>query len=323
MSTPPYGFRVVGGKTAERRLVDHRAALAAYAACDPRAEVEREAFLSHFAFPVEFRRHLEAERSERGYTGPCGADWLYWDVDCPGDMKAALRDARRLAGAILERYRELDDDGLLIFLSGGKGLHIGVPTALWRPDPSPRFHDVARRFASAHAERAGVIADATIYSKTRLFRAPNSRHPSGRYKRRFTLDELTFLSADAILTLAVEPAPFDLPTPAVTSATAAADWLEAAQAVERRAVERRAAAGTPRLNATTLDFIRDGAPDGERATRLFRAAANLGEFDCPPGLAHALLNEAALDSGLTPSETRRQIDTGLAHARQQQEGGTA
>jgi hypothetical protein len=325
MSTLPYGFRVVGGKTAERRLVDHRAALAAYAACDPRAEVEREAFLSHFAFPVEFRRHLEAERSERGYTGPCGADWLYWDVDRPGDLAAALRDARGLAGAILERYRELDDDDLLIFLSGGKGLHVGVPTALWRPDPSPQFHDVARRFALAHAERAGVVADPTIYSKTRLFRAPNSRHPSGRYKRRLMLDELTYLSADAILALAVEPAPFDLPTPAVPSATAAADWLEAARAVERRAFERREAAaeGTPRLNATTLDFIRDGAPDGERATRLFRAAANLGEFDCPPALAHALLSEAALDSGLTPSETRRQIDTGLAHARRQQEGGAA
>ena len=37
--------------------------------------------------------------------------------------------------------------------------------------------------------------------------------------------------------------------------------------------------------------------------------------------AHALLTEAALDSGLTPSETKRQIDSGLTHARRQREGG--
>jgi hypothetical protein len=324
MTTTPcgFGFRVLRSKWGERRLIDHQRALVAYCSCDPRAEVEREAYLSHFAFGVEFREHLERERSEKGYSGPCGADWLYWDIDRPGDLGAALRDARRLAGAILERYRDLDEDDLLIFLSGGKGVHVGVPTSLWRPEPSPRFNDVAKRFCLNLAEWAGVAADPTIYSKTRLFRAPNSRHPSGRYKRRLSLDELTHLKPDAILALAVEPAPFDLPTPSVTSATAAADWLEASRAVERRTVERRAAGadGIPTLNALTLDLIRDGAPDGERATRLFRAAANLGELDCPAALAHALLTEAALDSGLTPSETRRQIESGLAHARRQREG---
>jgi hypothetical protein len=55
----------------------------------------------------------------------------------------------------------------------------------------------------------------------------------------------------------------------------------------------------------------------------FQAAANPGEFGCPAELAHALLTGAALDSGLTPSETRRQIDCGLAHARRQREGGNA
>jgi hypothetical protein len=41
---------------------------------------------------------------------------------------------------------------------------------------------------------------------------------------------------------------------------------------------------------------------------------------CPPPLAHALLTEAALDSGLPPSEVRRQIDCGLEHSRQAQGG---
>ena len=79
----------------------------------------------------------------------------------------------------------------------------------------------------------------------------------------------------------------------------------------------RAVAGVSsaeRLNRDTLEFIRAGADDGERHTRLFRAAANLKEFNAPPKLVHALLTEAALDSGLSPSEVRRQIDCGIAHA---------
>jgi hypothetical protein len=72
-----------------------------------------------------------------------------------------------------------------------------------------------------------------------------------------------------------------------------------------------------------MAFSREGTVDGERATSLSRAAANLAELECPADLAHALLTEAALDSGLTPSETRRQIDCGLAHGQRQREGGDA
>lgn len=50
---------------------------------------------------------------------------------------------------------------------------------------------------------------------------------------------------------------------------------------------------------------------GDRHRLLFSAAANLAEFGCPPALAHELLTESALDSGLPPKEVRRQIDCGL------------
>jgi hypothetical protein len=46
---------------------------------------------------------------------------------------------------------------------------------------------------------------------------------------------------------------------------------------------------------------------------LFSAAANLAELGCSFDLASALLSEAALDSGLSPSEVRRQIECGLNH----------
>ena len=83
----------------------------------------------------------------------------------------------------------------------------------------------------------------------------------------------------------------------------------------------------PRLSAFLRRFIRDGELDADRrAVSTFRAAAELAElheavgFD---GLAHALLAEAALDSGLTPSEAKRQIDCGLAHGRRQTGRGRA
>ena len=57
-----------------------------------------------------------------------------------------------------------------------------------------------------------------------------------------------------------------------------------------------------------------GAGAGDRHRLLFSAAANLGESGCPVELAHELLREAALDSGLSPSETKRQIDCGLKHS---------
>jgi hypothetical protein len=326
MSTDAYGFRVVGHLAGQRRLVDWRAAFAAYCSCDDRARIDREAYLSHFVFGADLAEHLERTGSEAGFTGPCGADWLFWDIDRAGDMGRAISDARRLAGAILDRYRELDDDALLVFVSGGKGLHIGIPTATWGPTPSPRFHETAKRFALAHAERAGIVLDGTVYSKGRLFRAPNSRHPKTKlHKRRLALDELMHLQPAALAGLARHPEPFRIPSPTGPSPTAVADWLEAGRVVERRADDRRAAYrdGGAKLTATTLAFIRDGAPDGERAVRTFQAAANLGEFDCPPELAHALLTDAALDSGLTPSEVKRQIDSGLAHARRQREGGAA
>jgi hypothetical protein len=276
--------------------------------------------LSHFTFGRDFHEYLTETGSEAGYNGPCGADWLHWDIDRGDDLDAALSAARRLAAAILDRYRELNDDDILIFLSGRKGFHVAVPTSLWGAAPSARLHVTARRFALAHAQRAGVTIDPLIYSRCRLFRSPNSRHPrTGLHKRRIAIEELMCLSVDGIVELARRPEPFALPTIAAMSPAAAADWADAAGTVERRAVERRTTYRDRRLTKTTMMFIREGAPDGERATSLFRAAANLAELGCPDSLAHALVTDAALDSGLTPSETRRQIDCGLAHGRQPKE----
>jgi hypothetical protein len=326
-TTTPYGFRVVGHRAERRRLVDHAAAFAAYAECDTRAELDREAYLSAFVYPDDFRRHLERDLSEAGYNGPCGASWLWWDIDRPGDLRGALRDSRRLVGVALDRYRELDEDDPLIFLSGGKGVHVGIP-AVWHPEPSPGFNAVAKRFCLDLAEAAGVVVDPMIYTKTRLFRCPNSKHTSGLYKRRLSLDELTHLKPEAVVALARRPEPFDIPAGPALCLQAADDWCKARRAVESRAGRHAGPRdGPPRLSPFARRFIRDGElDDHKREVSTFRVAAELAEVYLSGGidrLVFALLEESALDSGLAPSEVKHAIEGGLAHARRQREGGAS
>ncbi len=316
MTAPRFGFRIVGPCTEPRRLIDWTAAFRGYSQCDERAETQREAYLSAFTFDGDFRRHFEATGSTRGFRGVCGAPWVWWDVDAPDDLHRATETARRLAVAVTDRYG-IDDDDVLVFYSGSKGFHVGIPTELWQPEPSRTFNRTARRFAEHIAELAGVSIDGGVYDRVRAFRAPNSRHAkTGRYKRQLSVDELMHLSTTAILKLAEHPEPFDIPEPTHQSGQAAADWQAAVEHVEREDEakrQRRADNGdTAKLNRLTLQFVRDGAGTGDRHRLLYSAARNLAEFGCPPALAHALLTGAGLDSGLPPSDVKRQIDCGLA-----------
>jgi hypothetical protein len=315
MHQAPYGFRIVGSCSETRRLVDATAALSGYAECVEQAELTNEGYLSAFQFGDEFRRHLEMTGSTKGYKGPCWSPWLWWDIDRKDDIEAAARAARRLASFLVDRYR-IDGDELLVFYSGSKGFHVGLPSSLWRPESAVTFNRQSRQFAEQAAERAGIEIDVGVYDKVRAFRAPNSRHPkTGRHKRRLSFDELLHLKVPAILDLATAPEPFDIPEPPSSNDEAVADWIEAAKCVERKATahrERRTKSnGVATLNRVTLGFICDGATKGDRHRLLYSAAANLAEFGCPAALAHGLLTESALDSGLTPQEVRRQIECGL------------
>ncbi|NLX12452.1 MAG: DNA primase [Phycisphaerales bacterium] len=320
MISCPYGFRVLDSKAGKRILINYGAALAGYAACEEKAEPHREAYLSAFVYDDDFRWHLQTTGSTRDFKGRCWSQWLWFDLDREGDLQGVLNETRQLAMGLVERYR-LDENNLLLFFSGAKGFHVGLPTGLWAPESSTTFHRVARRMAERRAEETGVIIDAGVYDKVRLFRAPNSRHPkTGLYKRQLSFDELMNLKIEAIRKLAEQPEPFELPASAQRNDLATTDWLGAMQQVEQQIQarqQRQAVNDRPTLNRLTLEFIQNGAKKGDRHRLLFSAAKNLAEFDCPSVLAHALLSESALDSGLSPSDVRRQIDCGLTH----QEGG--
>ena len=221
-----------------RRLVDAAAAFAGYAACDSAPSAGSEAYLSAFLFAAEFADHLKATGSTKGYAGPCWSAWLWWDLDSD-ELAHAHADARALAAFLVARYN-VEPGEPLLFFSGSKGFHIGLPTSLWLPAPSSAFAKTARRFAEHVAELAAVTIDSGVYDKVRAFRAPNGRHPkTGLHKRRLTFDELLGPLA-AIVELAAKPAPFDVPQVTRTSEAAAADW-QAATALVASEGEAKAA----------------------------------------------------------------------------------
>ncbi len=311
-----FGFRIVGDCHNERRLVNADAAFVAHAECDPKAELQSECYLSAFCFDDDFAKQLNATGTTKGFLGSTWSPWLWFDIDRE-DIDNATVDARRLVASLLERF-SIAGDELLLFYSGSKGYHVGLPTSLWMPSPSNAFHLYCRKVAESIATVSNVAIDSGVYDRVRAFRAPNSRHPkTSRHKRFLELDELMSLRTSRIIELAFEPMPFELPTTPKACRRAMQDWQAAVASVDAEqsnAIERRQAGGdSSTLNRSTKEFMHDGATNGDRHRRLFSAAANLAEFGCSFELAWALLSESALDSGLSPSEVRRQIECGLNH----------
>jgi hypothetical protein len=312
-ATLPLAYRVVGPLSGVRHVVVATAAFAGYAACDPRANVDREGHLSVFSFGPDFQHWLEGTGSTKGFDGLCWAAWIWFDLDRQGNLDGALQDANRLTEAI-HRDFGVPEPAMLALFSGAKGLHIGLPTSLWCPPSSLMFDRIARRFAEEIAARAGVTIDKGIYHKTASLRAPNSRHPkSGRHKRHIELRDLARLTGDDLLDRAAKPAPFDFPRVDCRNDLLKECWDAAHVAVESSDLTLALGQGKSRsrLNRLTMDFICSGGIDVDSGSRLFSAAANLGEFGCPGDLAHALLFEAARDRGLSPSEILHHINSGL------------
>ena len=312
------GFRLVGGVRNDRRLVESVTAFNAYCAMDSRAEVERVAYLSAFSFGTDFKTHLSSSGSTSGFVGQTWSPILRFDIDGPtkdiAGLTSALEQCRKMLSGLLDRY-DLNDQKLLVSFSGSKGFHIGLPSALWNPDPAIDFHLHCRRFAESLAAMFDVSIDSSVYDRVRAFRAPNSRHPStGLHKRRLTVSETLTLTPVEIIELARRPVPFEFDPTCQTNDLAVADWQEA---LVPAATDQKYRIGIEQLslNRMTLDFIREGALTGDRHRRLFSAAANLSEFGCSQQLAEALLTEAALDCGLPPAAVKRQIKTGLEHGR--------
>jgi len=301
-------------------------AFAAYCRCDGKANVGQEAYLSAFQFGDDFAEHLARTGSPKGYAGSTWSPFVWLDVDrdeAAGGVARALADTKRLVDTLDERFGVAR--GVLVpFVSGGKGMHLGIPTALWSPLASLDFHAIARQFAETIAAAAGVAVDAGVFDRARAFRAPNSRHPkTGLHKRYVPVDVLDAVSVNGVLSMARTPEPFDVPS---TDGVESADMLVSVWEQAARAVAEKAAAAERRrhdvasgdragsVNTLTRRLLTGEVEVGDRHRLLYSASANLAELGCPLSAVRALLTEPALDLGLPPKDVARQIECGHAAA---------
>jgi hypothetical protein len=321
-----YGLHVVGPTHSRRQPVEWVPLLIAAASVTPPFDPTREQYASAFHYDRSMLAHLKANGgSSAGFAGPVWSMVLRFDLDAAGDLAPAITAGRRLTTTLLQRYTSLDEGDMEIFYSGGRSIHVELPLP-HRPEPGQMFHRVCRKLATRLAQLAGLDAmsgvkfDQGNYDCVRPWRIVNSRHAkTGLHKVKLSYEELMHLTPGGIRTLAVGPRPFLAIDPtAVPEPQLQRDWEQAAEAVAReylakaaRRIEDAAAGGPDRLNRATLDFIANGAANGDRHRLLYSASRNLAEFGCPARLAFALLMPAALDAGLAPGDATRQIECGL------------
>ena len=269
----PYAFGIWGGLSGKRWLVENpRLTAYSFARCDDEL-CDTESYLSVFRYPSEFADYLALHGTTKGYDGSVGGEWLWIDID-NNELEQARKDAIALIENADRRYSVRFGD-MLIFFSGSKGFHIGLPLS-WSPEPSRDFNRVARSVAERLAGE--VVIDKSIYDKVRAFRSPNSRHPkSGLHKIRLSYEELREWSIERIKREARRPRQFDYPIDCPIAEPLRMLWSEEASKPTAPSVKRTQHNEVgdkidlpDRLNRQTIDFIRNGAGIGDRHRLLFR-----------------------------------------------------
>jgi hypothetical protein len=281
-------------------------------------------YLSGFTFPErQFREHF-AVHGRKDWTGPCGTFLLRWDVDRQDDVAAALVDARRLVSYLVDHYA-LDEDVVLVGLSGSKGYHIEIP---FGPiEPADHVPGTLRLFCQRVVDELKLDTfDVGNYDRTRLWRCWNSRHErTGRFKRRLDLDELLHLNHERHSEMAREERAFEPPGP-VCSETLNADWQAALAAAQTERQQHRtedARHYNGVLTEGAWRFVTGLATQPGRHDGCVHAAAVLARAGCPKGLTFDLLSRAANSCGMTRDYGRldvlRAIENGWRRGRDELE----
>lgn len=292
-------------KNAKYTAISFPKAFPAFLMCESSAQIHGSAYIGMFQYGSEFKTHMDAKFSSiRGYCGDAFTSWIWFDIDFSevrGGLPAALDACRRLVEYLISQG--VPSACLLIFFSGSKGFHVGIPSNMWNPKPSPIFHKYVRGFCSSIAEAAGACIDTGVYSRLRSLRAPNTIHPKTELRKRpFDVEEILSLQLDGIQDLARKPRPKELPVfdgqPIPTFVSLWEKAVKDADVLPVRSVagNRLHFSGPRKIFASTLEFVRFGEEKGARNISLFNAACNLLECGVPPEVVIDLLTIPALDS---------------------------
>jgi hypothetical protein len=324
-----HGFLSVGNVGSPRVVVDWRSAFAALCEGTDGSLLGQASFLSAYAFGPGFPEYaVSADGAKKagsvaGYSGVAYSPLLPFDIDretedgAP-DLERARRDTLRLCEALASRGVPVAE--ALVFFSGNRGFHVLVPAGRFDARPSKGFAAIAGRVCKHIADDVGVILDHHMYSRLQPMRSPNSRHEkSGRFKVRLTVEELATLPISDITLLAGQPRPFTTPPMVSEPIAGLVDlWREAERENQTAAAARSqpvlSANGFSGITKETWDFLINGAREGERADRTFKAAANLCDFTSVEELITALMARPTAICGLPPAEADGHIASAIRRA---------
>lgn len=138
------------------------------------------------------------------YVGPMLSGFLL-DFDDAENPEKARKEAVIIVKEIVRRYR-IPEESVGICFSGGKGFHIVLNRRIFNVEPSGLLPQVWKSMAEELLNQCRLrTLDVGIYDCRRLWRLPNSKHPSGYYKIHITKSELENLSMEKIREQATKP----------------------------------------------------------------------------------------------------------------------
>lgn len=313
------GVIVRGHPSGTRKVCPWDEAFSIYLSGD--ATSDDECYLSAFCYPrADYIAHVR-QHGFKEYTGLVWARYIPLDFDSEENPASAIEAAQRLL-CYIEAKASGDLDAVIVTYSGGKGCHVRLPIGGLHTAPGPDFPRICKGFAALLCHDARVSHhDSKIYDGARLIRMPNSRHgKTGRLCVPIPPGDFVKMDAGAVIRLGDGGRRDGMPSRPYSDTWCSWElqpyWDRAADFVARKAAAVPGN-GSERdsLNRATMEFVRDGAANGERHNRLFQAAANLGEFGASEKLAAALLMEPARDSGLPLKEVTDTIAAGVRHGR--------
>ena len=130
---------------------------------------------------------------------------VFFDIDCPTDLKAARESTLMLCIMLMERI-SVPQESLDIYFSGNKGFHVLVPCEVFDAFYSPHVLTLYKAMAQKAQQYGVPFIDNTVYTNRRIWRMANSINTKpGLFKIPLTFEELRDMDIASIQDLAQSP----------------------------------------------------------------------------------------------------------------------
>lgn len=146
---------------------------------------------------------------ENGHPEPHRWGDLPLDFDNKENVQQALEELRTLCFVHLPKFYDTDPYGIQYFLSGGKGFHAIIPARLLNAqNGDPHLPLIYKNIVGRWKEALNIASlDMSLYNMKRgkMFRIPNVRRITGKYKVPLSLDEIIRAEAQDLIELGNVP----------------------------------------------------------------------------------------------------------------------